>query len=549
MDPARLATLLLRATWMLLGITIGAVFVLLFQSRSEAMLGWSLWMGVAIGVGLSLFSLFAWLLLRPRDTETPTAPAPEPGEMREAMISALTGLGLPRDKAVRLWQATRNRAGHLSVLGLRLWSGTAALGLALTVTGAVIAMITAIAAIRQVDRIDSQNALIATQIEESRASRAAGIFAAQLPSLLEALDVERAAVMASRTGRPADAPQLWIPSAALVARIQAVIDSLERYRRVDWIDRSVGALNARLAEREDTEIRPLPDYRFSPERGQLLRLLIATGIDLTAMDPPLDFSGADFTGIALQTTYEDKIDLGRTRLHRANFLGVDLVSVDMSRAGLNGAVFSSLDQLTQTETWPGKGDASSRLSRRGDAAVPDRFLDALILEEPFPENARASGWLGNAGIGESKDWPWRGRVTLSDRFQQGAMSFTFGRDVDNLAAYSNILVAARVENREVIRLGRATPLLAAAGLTNALNDPFMEFSTCEELPSDGLDALRDLIWFSGQPGVHPKWQGAADHAVSQIPREHAACLDDADQAARTPPDFIADFLPGGALGE
>ncbi|MFK7880136.1 pentapeptide repeat-containing protein [Roseobacter sp.] len=233
-----------------------------------------------------------------------------------------------------------SNAREVGRIGLSYWSATAALGIAITAMGLVIAMVTAMAAINQVNRIDIQNSLIEQQIYEAQASRVSSLFSAQLPDLIAAIDLERSG------------QDEWVPSNLLVSRIQAIVDVAEPY----LIDHEVEQIRQRLHHNlsladlktgtwfnRTYTIEPLlskEPLTFSPERGQLLRIILSSGIQLSELEQPLNFSRAYLRGASLSGTSS----LGETDLSLANLLD-SRIAVDLGSVNLTGAFLPPLDSL------------------------------------------------------------------------------------------------------------------------------------------------------------------------------------------------------------
>lgn len=228
------------------------------------------------------------------------------------------------------------------------WLATSAtLALVIAMAGAVVSLGTIVVAYRQIDRLDQQNTLIQQQIYEAKATRVSSVFAAQLPGLLAEID----------RLQPDDASQEWQVPPSLAARIQAVINLAEPYAPDTTVDAWKSDLRASLGERPQssiteenrelygrlsTEERFAQDVLYSPERGQLLLLLLATRFPFETLPGGLDFSNADLRGLKIAPS--DIVapsvlaDLGETILNNANLRDADIRDVDFSRASLQGAI-------------------------------------------------------------------------------------------------------------------------------------------------------------------------------------------------------------------
>lgn len=234
MKLSKLSAWIGRLTLIVVGIAVGMGIVVLVQLNAETVIDTAIIWGAAVGIGVFLLAVLLYSILRPK-TLIDDDGEEEDLDPQTAQVAALAiagKFGVPEEELLAALPFLKRQTLNLAQIVARIWSSATALGAAIAVTGSVIAMVTAVAALRQVDRIDFQNRLIQQQLEEAKASRAASVFAAQLPSLLAAMDDERG----NQEG-------MWVPSSSLIARIQALIDLSEPFRNDSKIDVAVAALN------------------------------------------------------------------------------------------------------------------------------------------------------------------------------------------------------------------------------------------------------------------------------------------------------------------
>ncbi len=598
--------LLLRGIWLVVGICLGAVAVMLIDSNAELALDRSLAWGVAIGIGFCILAAFILIMLRPKEMEAPP-PLPEEEllQARETLAKVSARLDLNEGETNRLIELGKQQAKGLAALGLRLWSGAAALGMAAAVAGSVIAMVTAFAAIRQVSRIDAQNELLEAQIFEAQASRAAGVFAAQLPSVLATIDADRNAKRneiaaleqqireassqeaqirhdlksmgqsegttvqeRALTGQILDLSQqidldqdrldelkaafsggedgLWVPSRAVITRIQATIDTAEPYRSINEIDRAIGKLNEQRktdlkkveriedpTESTDARLRsdlPIRQMLFSPQRGQLLRLLIAANIDFERIEPRLDFSKSDFAGLDLSD-----VKLGQMVLSESNFVGAILTGTDLSMTSLRGSVFEDLNQIGEAVTR--RDIAGHSVSDVSDAKVQERPTHlfgadverALLIRQGEANELQKKGILGNQNAAVSK--------LSAGNLQLGQAQGIELPALQNIAIYSDIATIAPDGVWDIVRLGPPRPLLAigqgdthprpglARDLRAGFNVDFLqEGASCDEIGVRFKRAYRSMSTATRNEGVHEKWLEAQKMWQSVIRQELRRCF-------------------------
>lgn len=351
---------------LMLGIGLGAGLTLVVIFRAEIVLDQAIFIGIAAGSCAFVF----FLLIRFIVQKIPKSNRADNGEnVGKTLIKSILERVNPLSNSL---DDTTNKV-HETItnsisVGISYWSATVALGIGIAAVGAVIAMVTALSSIRQVDRIDAQNRLIEQQIFQAKATRISSVFSAQLPSLLTAIDNER------------EDRSIWQPSRSLVARIQAAIDVSEPFSSDPFIDTKILSLRemylepGRLELNSDydrsTIINMLTSKVFSPQRGQLLQLLIASGLDFRSLVVPLDFSHADLSDVVFTPRAEgtsEPLDLGRTILKGANLRGAKVANVDLSSVDLAGAILPSPLELSAAITWKPPNSASRNV-------LDDRYM-------------------------------------------------------------------------------------------------------------------------------------------------------------------------------
>lgn len=282
---------------------------------------------------------------------------------------------------------------------LAFWSSSAALALGVTIAGAVVSMATVVATWQQVERMGQQNQLIERQIFEATATRVSSVFAAQLPALLDQIE----------KSRPKDSQTEWKPEPELVARIQSLIYATQPYSVDEEVDGWLAAVRRRregTAASDAMRIVYVPSdqpRKYSPERGQLLLLLIAARFPFRSLPTPLDFSNSDLRNLRLGELRvvvgpAPQVDLGETILRGSNLRGAELAGVVVSAADLRETIFSNEAQLKSATFY------SLPSSHRSDARVyrwlaGSNLANALVETGPtigggFERTASAAGYLG-----------------------------------------------------------------------------------------------------------------------------------------------------------
>lgn len=347
----------------LIGVTVGIILTLGFLFRAEWLLERSVWVGFAGAT----FALFLFAVFRGMTRSFSGLRSSSESKSDQDIFEKLLGEILPKSSEFSVSRDEMlSRVRAISKTVMNFWGATIAIGFCFTAIGAVIATITALAAIRQVDRLDKQNKLIDLQISIAKSARSSAVFAAQLPSLLDEIYRERAD------------QSLWTPSQSLQARIQALVFSVEPYQ----IDNQVAAtfdqmqLSVETSERSETlqsyletTVEQNPGVStFSPERGQLLQLLISAGVNFDELSVPLqlpyaDLSSRELVGNVDQNQGELR-SLGRTILAGANLRGTDFVGIDATGVDFSGSVFSSIDLLA-TISSPGFSTDRATFERTG----------------------------------------------------------------------------------------------------------------------------------------------------------------------------------------
>ena len=347
---------------MLAGMLIGASLTALFIGAGARLLEEALIVGVVSG----LAAFVAFLLLRllvvsstarfwQRSSES--ARVVRGASLAWRPVSSLlarAGLRDPRERAeLRHAFVALANAGATAV---GAWIGTAAtLALVVTMAGTVVSLATVVVAHRQIDRLDRQNELIDLQLYEAKATRVSAVFAAQLPSLLVAIE----------ESRPPSSSEIWEVPPALIARIQGVVNLAEPYSTDSVVSGWKTALGDSIESESEAGENRIGNYLitsprktfaednlYSPERGQLLLLLLAARFPFGSLPAPLDFSHADLRGQRLATAdFGPTVltDLGETVLRRANLRDADLTDTDLSRVVLEGAILPVPELLSEAQ--------------------------------------------------------------------------------------------------------------------------------------------------------------------------------------------------------
>lgn len=378
---------------MIAGVVVGSATTLLVLSIGPEFMNWSVAVGGVTGIVCFLcFALIRALFRAPLFSQKRPTGSESLDNSPLAILASTAGEALARHdpKAKAAVEEIARQLPGLARSGISaataFWGASTSLALGVTVAGAVVSMSAVIAAYRQVERMDQQNRLIEQQIFEATATRISSVFAAQLPALLQDLDKSRA----SNPSRD------WEVEPSLVARIQALINGTQPYS----VDEQVNAWKKSILEREsrraaenfaakkakNVEPDPYPlttdrelfaqPTKYSPERGQLLILLIAANFPFEKLPAPLDFSFADLRNLRLGpssfTAPTTMFDLGETILKGANLRNANLSGIDFSRSDLRGAVLPRPQSLTRAIFF------SLPSRHRSDVRAFDWFLGAKL---------------------------------------------------------------------------------------------------------------------------------------------------------------------------
>lgn len=259
--------------------------------------------------------------------------------------------------------------------------------------------------VTQIKRLEDQNRLIDVQIQLAEAARSAGLIG-EISRIADELG-KVADARAEKGAAPAAAAEA-LPS-GLRARIVAATQMARPYRFVALAgdnDFAAGARNrpdipdlARIAAAAESadDGAVLVDRPLSPERGQILHILLATSItDLRA----LNFANADFSHAMMAGGQFANIDFSLARFDRADASG-SLIghsrfqSASMNRARFRGArIFDSSFAADQRAPSAGRIKSSliaadlsqsviARTKFEGAQAVLARFDGAVIDQVSF----------------------------------------------------------------------------------------------------------------------------------------------------------------------
>lgn len=482
MKPSFIASVLKTIGLLLAGLSAGAALTVLFLSVSGEILEGAMLIGII--AGLAAFVLF--LLLRIVLINVAEHRLRHSLKSSQWIKDCQDLVGLTFSEYIQNSEGQSNTQKKLlefipssmqSLMSVvSAWLATSAtLALVVAMAGAVVSLGTIVVAYRQIDRLDQQNTLIQQQIYEAKATRVSSVFAAQLPGLLA--EIARL--------QPDDASQQWQVPPSLAARIQAVINLAEPYAPDPTVDAWKSDLRASLIEKPQSSIaeenrelygrlsaeeRFAQDVLYSPERGQLLLLLLATRFPFEALPGGLDFSNADLRGLKIAPS--DIVapsvlaDLGETVLNNANLRDADIRDVDFSRASLQGAILPR----------PGILDDGKFLSKMSENR----------------SDVRVFGWLTGADFSHAI-------IDINDSasriaIAQGGLNF-FGQFGESNTPLHKLW---RFEDRQVYMVVRPDEGLAL--VANKIRDFFGEVGAivlpperCNNLELPTLEAVRTLV--------------------------------------------------------
>jgi hypothetical protein len=300
-----------------------------------------------------------------------------------------------------------------------LFSSAAAIGLAVAILGSVISLAAVVAAYHQVEKMEGQNSLITQQVFESKATRVSQLFAAQLPPLLQEIADSR---RESKAGP-------WAVSDELQARLQALIYATQPYMP----DGTVAALRraTRPIEAQSDSTRD-GDALYSPERGQLLMILVAMRFPFDTLKRPMDFSNVDLRGMALgEGTNLGAVritSLGRTRLQNANLRTAELGMLDLSGTDLRGAILPPWHAHESSTFFWSLGtnrNAVAYLDRlRGaslDGVIFDTGKTAGRSDSPLPPGVNRHLWVAESISGQAQSERPEGEWKIITRNQAASV--------------------------------------------------------------------------------------------------------------------------------
>lgn len=318
----------------LIGFTVGVTATVVVFLKAKFAIEMGIIVGLALGVALVTFFVVLKNILSVVGSSAEARSTQNEGVELKLALAKLLKLNEHSDELV----AFSNTLSALLRNGFAAWSATISLGLGVAAIGTAVAFVTALASIQQVERIDLQNALIEEQLLEAKSARVSSLFSAQLPSFLQQVYQEK--------GSEAS----WKPSGSLISRIQFISNLVEPYKTDPQIEsmllegRSYLARQFELGE-IDTEMlgrfrKNLNSRKFSPERGQLLQILLSAGMDFEGQS--LSFEAADLSRAELRTGNFGSIDLSHSNLYSTTVRG------NFSNVILRGAILPFANELFHT---------------------------------------------------------------------------------------------------------------------------------------------------------------------------------------------------------
>lgn len=467
---------------LLAGLSAGSAITVLFINVSGEVLEGAMLIGIIAGLAAFVLFLLLRIILinlaeeKLRESLTNSQWFDELQDTLESLIKSY----VPQDEdgretAKKLASFLPTSVQSLAAAGSAWLATSATLALVVAMAGAVVSLGTIVVAYRQIDRLDQQNTLIQQQIFEAKATRVSSVFAAQLPGLLSEID----------RLQPDDASQEWEVPPSLAARIQAVINLAEPYAPDTTVDgwkatlrttlndtprSTVTEENRELYGRLPAEERYAQDVLYSPERGQLLLLLLATRFPFNSLPSGLDFSNADLRGLKIAPS--DIVaptvlaDLGETILNNANLRDADVSDVDFSRTSLQGAILPRPGILNEGKFF------SSINERRSDVRTFNWLTGAQLSHAILDLNDSAS------------------RIAMV----QGGLNF-LGQFGPNKTPFHRLW---RFEDNQVFMVLRPSASLSATA--NTIRDFFAEIGAveisperCNEIELPSLSKVRDLV--------------------------------------------------------
>lgn len=289
------------------GILIGVVGLQAYSQQGEKFYSWLL-SAVAAGITVSITLYVVLQVVRVSVRKTVAG-------LDNAAFGSLLGRILRKVTGANLAEHEERLLGNRAIAYAQAWvNGLAAFGLitlAVTLAGTMVILGQTIAAYQQVQRLDTQNGLLRQQLAAGDANASRATYSAMINPILEAIDGVK---VAEQAGGP-NQIGLNAPSVKLRSLIYAALSSSLTYR---------------------TREKMPKDYTFSPERGQLLTLLLGGGF--LKLDD-FDFSAADLSGLRLDTSGSRLEDQWLPiRLRNAFLRDSEIASINLSDADLQGAI-------------------------------------------------------------------------------------------------------------------------------------------------------------------------------------------------------------------
>jgi len=365
------------------------------------------------------------------------------------------------DRLGRLRPAAEEVAGLTIAAAFRVM----AMSTLFAVLGGAISFAVFLTSYMQVERMDAQNKLIGTQIEQTHDQMEFAALAQQVDvalSIAERRQVTIRELLTVVNNDPKAGNKLGKQTSNLIA---IAVDQLEPYIGVT-VDRDTGK------NVMSTEVK-------SPEQEQLLRYLAAAHVDFTELDLSRAFlDHADLNGLKLEHIDLPRVRMRQAKLHDARLTGAILPGADLSFAVLARADLGSSNLATAILHKANLADTDLSEANLAEADLSGAVLTKAVFKQTqlgraVLHGARLTGCdLSSADLTDTD-------LALADLSEatlpqipkvRAAGFWWLGVYSPDYAAKLGLDDAAQQRNKAALDRLQATPPLDAAGITAVVQE-------------------------------------------------------------------------------
>jgi len=450
---------------MIKGMALGVVlaFVISVAFRLESM-----WFVVSSVLTLMITCMFGVLIghyvfehRRKRLQRQGLAVLREAGGELPGLGERLLSLAWTRDhnQLPDLWERLRRirpAAEELAGLTIAAAFRVMAMSTLFAVLGGAISFAVFLTSYMQVERMDAQNTLIATQIEQTGEQMKFAALSQQIDVALSIAERRQVTIrelfaVINNDSRPGN--KLGKQTANLIA---VAVDQLQPYVGVT-VDPETGE------NKMSTAVQ-------SPEQEQLLRYLAAANVDFTELDLSRAFlDHADLHGVELAHVQLPRVRMRRAQLFDATLTGANLAGVDLTLAVLSRADLGGSNLATAVLHKANLAEANLSDANLADADLSAAVLTRAVLKQAqlgraVLHGARLTGCnLASADLTDSD-------LALADLSEaalppvpkvRAAAYWWLGVYAPDFAAKLGLDAAAQQRNRAALDRIHAAPLDAA----------------------------------------------------------------------------------------